>query len=142
MNEFKNPYAVPFQSFNGADKNLYRAPASIGKTDYEFIRGIRPSTGTVNTTQNLLWYKLVKALKSHGITSITNQSDFESFVANCIITDGRNNLQRSPAGGNGGEVNVGDVRKRTPRKGAKNQGVKDVAADASSGDDEKGITGK
>lgn len=135
MNQpFDNPYKVPFQSFNGPDKNLYRAPASIGKSDYEFIRGIRPATGTVNTTQNLLWSKLVTALKKHGITSITNQSEFESFVANCIITDGRDCVQRGAASGNGGKTSVGNVGTGTKRARSKNKVVENSKSNASRGD--------
>src|SRR6478736_1592256 len=142
MNQtFDNPYKVPFQSFNGEDKNLYRAPASIGKSDYEFIRGIRPATGTVNTTQNLLWSKLVIALKRHGINSITNQSEFESFVANCVITDGRNKIQRSSVGGNGGEASVGYVGEGAKRTRTKNPQPKNGKSDSASGDDSKGQIG-
>lgn len=138
MNQtFDNPYKVPYQSFNGPDKNLYRAPASIGKSDYEFIRGIRPATGTVNTTQNLLWSKLVTALKKHGITNLTNQSEFESFVANCIITDGRDKVQRSPVGGNGGETTVGNVGARAKRTRTKNPKSANGLSDAQGGDDKE-----
>jgi hypothetical protein len=142
MNQtFDNPYKVPYQSFNGEDKNLYRAPASIGKADYEFIRGIRPSTGTVNTTQNLLWSKLVTALKKHGITSITNQSEFESFVANCLVTDGRDGVQRSSVGRNGKQTVVGNVGAGTPRARRKNPKLANSKSDSPSGDDKGDDTG-
>lgn len=138
MNQtFDNPYKVPYQSFNGPDKNLYRAPASIGKSDYEFIRGIRPATGTVNTTQNLLWSKLVIALKKHGINSITNQSEFESFVANCIITDGRDSVQRGATGGNGKQTSVGNVGAGTKRARSKNKVIENGESNSSRGDDKE-----
>ena len=86
---FTNPYEVENQSFSGPDKNLCRAPASIGVDDYSFIRSIRPITGTVNTTQNILWFKLCVALKSAGIVDVSHQAEFEDFVANLQIKDNR-----------------------------------------------------
>lgn len=109
--QFKNPYEVDYQSFAGPDKNVSRAPASIGAVDYDFIRGIRPNSGTVNTTQCLLWFKLVQLLKKHGITDITKKSEFESLVANLILVDGR---PGSTASRDGGKATVGDDRRGTP----------------------------
>ncbi len=106
--QFKNPYEVDYQSFAGPDKNVSRAPASIGAVDYDFIRGIRPNSGTVNTTQCLLWYKLVQLLKKHGITDITKKSEFESIVANLILVDGR---PGSSVGRDGGKTTVGNDRR-------------------------------
>lgn len=106
--EFKNPYEVDYQSFAGPDKNVSRAPASIGAVDYDFIRGIRPNSGTVNTTQCLLWFKLVQLLKKHGITDITKKSEFESLVANLILVDGR---PGSTVSRDGGKAAVGNDRR-------------------------------
>ena len=86
---FHNPYEQTRQIFSGDAKNVCRAPATIGVEDYNFIRSIRPSTGTVNTTQNILWCKLCQALRSAGITDVIHQKDFEEFVTNMQITDGR-----------------------------------------------------
>lgn len=86
---FNSPYQVDHQNFSGDEKNVCRAPATIGMEDYNFIRAIRPATGTVNTTQTLLWKKLCDALKSAGITDISSQQDFEDFVMNVKLVDGR-----------------------------------------------------
>ena len=128
MKTFVNPYLKEVPAFNGPGKNLYRAPAPIDLTDYEFIRSLRPNTGTVIIVQNLLWSKLCATLRQHGITDFTKRSDFESFVANCTITDGRTtdtNTSAStynsggsfsgrgtPAGGDATENNGGNVRRR------------------------------
>ena len=89
MISFHSPYSVDHQSFSGDDKNVCRAPATIGVEDYNFIRSIRPISGTVNTTQTILWKRLCDALKLAGITDVSSQRDFEEFVVNLQITDGR-----------------------------------------------------
>ena len=89
MISFHSPYDVEHQNFSGDDKNVCRAPATIGKDDYNFIRCIRPVSGTVNTTQTILWKKLCDALKLAGITDVSNQREFEEFVVNFKILDGR-----------------------------------------------------
>lgn len=145
MNEpqFVNPYLKPFQSFDGPDKNLYRAPASIDKDDYEFIRGIRPTSGTVQIVQAILWSKTVKLLKENGITDITKKSEFESFIANIVLSDGRGDgIRRSTIGRDGGEVNVRNVGGGTPSKGAGNTNVPNQQPDVKSSVVVKGKTVK
>jgi hypothetical protein len=145
MNEpqFVNPYLKPYQSFEGPDKNLYRAPASIDKDDYEFIRGIRPTSGTVQIVQAILWSKTVKLLKEYGITDITKKSEFESFIANIVVSDGRgDSVRRSTAGRDGGEVNVRNVGRGTPSEGAGNKNVPDKQPDVKSSVVVKGKTVK
>lgn len=93
MITFHSPYQVENQTFSGDEKNVCRAPATIGMEDYNFIRAIRPSTGTVNTTQTILWKKLCDALKLVGITDISSQHEFEEFVVNMKIVDGRKKNQ-------------------------------------------------
>lgn len=115
MKQFTNPYLKEVPAFNGPGKNLYRAPASIDKDDYEFIRGLRPRTGTTIIVQNLLWQKLTQTLKSHGITNITHQQSFEDFVANCTITDGRLGGSGTPVGGNAAEDNKRNVGRGATR---------------------------
>lgn len=109
MKPFTNPYLKDIPAFNGPGKNLYRAPASIDINDYEFIKSLRPNTGTIITTQNILWFKLCQALKSYGITDFTHRTDFEQFVANCNITDGRG----TTVGGDAPQDDVGNVRRGT-----------------------------
>ena len=115
MKTFTNPYLKDAPAFNGPGKNLYRAPASIDLTDYEFIKSLRPNTGTVIIVQNLLWSKLCSTLRQHGITDFTKRSDFESFVANCTITDGRG----TAASGDATEDDGRNVRRRA--SGLRNQ---------------------
>ena len=115
MKTFTNPYIKEVPAFNGPGKNLYRAPASIDLTDYEFIKSLRPNTGTIIITQNLLWQKLCTTLRQYGITDFTKRSDFEQFVANCTITDGRG----TAAGGDATKNDGGNVRRGA--KGVRNQ---------------------
>lgn len=141
--QFINPYLKPYQSFEGPDKNLYRAPASIDKDDYEFIRGIRPTSGTVQIVQALLWSKTVKLLKEYGITDITKKSEFESFIANIVVSDGRpDSVRRSTPSGDGGEVDVRNVGGGTPDKGTGNKNVQNKQPDVTRGVVIKGKTVK
>lgn len=134
MNEkFINPYEKEYQSFGGADKNLCRAPASIDMEDYMFIRGIRPTNGTINVTQCILWSKLVKILKENGITDITKTNEFESLVANLVFVDGRSgtttsrDARKTTVGNDGGGVenaragdtNASVVKSNPPRGNGK-----------------------
>jgi hypothetical protein len=137
MNEAKfiNPYLKPYQSFDGPDKNLYRAPASIDKDDYEFIRGIRPTSGTVQIVQAILWSRTVKLLKENGITDISKKSEFESFIANIVVSDGRpDGVRRSTVGRDGGEVNVRNDGRGTEGKGAGNSNIQNKQSDPKGSD--------
>jgi len=80
MKDFINPYI-------SSEKNgdAMRLQSHIQRDDYLLVKLIRPSTGTVTTTVNTLWWKLIEALKSRGITDVTKQKEFEAFVANCVI---------------------------------------------------------
>jgi hypothetical protein len=81
--KYENPY-IPAKGEAFSLLQSHILPA-----DYDFIRCIRPTTGTVRITVNLMWKALVESLKSYGITDITSKSEFESFVANLKIVDGR-----------------------------------------------------
>ena len=98
MTPFNSPYTVDHQSFSGDEKNVCRAPATIGKDDYNFVRSIRPANGTVNTTQTIMWKKLCDALKLAGITDISSQRDFEEFIVNLRVVDGRKTAKAKVGG--------------------------------------------
>lgn len=93
MKTFTNPY-------EHVDKqdNFVLLQSHVDPGDYNFIRCIRPKTGTVRTVMNLLWQKLVNSLKENGITDFSRCSDFESFVANIVFIDGRPDPSRPPEG--------------------------------------------
>ena len=63
-------------------KTDVRVQTFVDTEDYEFLRLIRTNTGTITTTVNLLFKKLIDELKKRGITDITKRSEFEFFVAN------------------------------------------------------------
>lgn len=63
-----------------------RLQSVIKTEDYQFVQGLRLKTGTITTTVNILWAKLVKTLKEHGIVDIKNREEFEDFVTNCKLT--------------------------------------------------------
>jgi hypothetical protein len=79
-NEFKNPYL-------GEDVTAINF--DIGRNDYNFIKSIRPTGGTVTITASILWKALADELKRKGITSWENGGleRFEALVANCRVVD-------------------------------------------------------
>lgn len=95
---FTNPYREDTKSSN---TDLRMTSVFISREDYDFIRSLRPTTGTTRTVISLLWQKLTTALKEHGITDYTSKADFESFVANCRIIDGRYDAGATPSPGRG-----------------------------------------
>lgn len=79
LNPYKGCAAIPMGS--------RRLNCDIATEDFEFIRSIRSGLqGTTTVTANLLWSKLVKALKERGITSYVEFRQFEDFLKACVIT--------------------------------------------------------
>lgn len=102
MNKFKNP----FQGLSDSDPGVARINSNVPREDYEFIRRIRPDGGTIVTTVNTLWLKLINELKRRNITDFTRVHDFEDFILRCAIilpaTGGE--LPRRPAVGGGAKT--------------------------------------
>lgn len=78
---FTNPWAECWQDGTGV-----RLQTFIKQEEHEFLKLLRPNTGTLTTTVNILVAKLINELKSRGITDITHRDAFEHFVANSILT--------------------------------------------------------
>ena len=76
-----------------------RIQSNIDPVDYNFIRSIRPSNGTIITTVNILWSKLVTTLKQHGITQYSDVNKYEHFVLNCtlVLPDSVNGTAEKPS---------------------------------------------
>ena len=81
MKTFDSPYST--------DQVTARLQAFVSVEDYDFVRSIRPNSGTVNTTVALVFSKLVAALRRAGIDQNADKEAFESFVANCKIVSDR-----------------------------------------------------
>lgn len=78
-NEFINPYKdVP-------EENLVRLQSLVLDSDYTYPQSLRLRKGTVNTTINILFQKLVAECKRRGFVDITDREKFESFIVNCTI---------------------------------------------------------
>ena len=94
MNEkFKNPYA-------DCDENeVSRLNANISTEDFNFVRRIRVDKGTIQTTINILWSKLVNELKQRGITDFSREADYEDFLVNIRLVDERECTEIDEAGG-------------------------------------------
>lgn len=79
MNSFTNPYL-------GLDETeTHRLQTRISSPHRQFFWSIRSSNGTFVIMTNLLVSKLHDELTRRGITDLTHQAEFESFVANCKL---------------------------------------------------------
>ena len=76
---FVNPYL-------GARKsgNFHSIQTEVFKDKF-ILKRIRPDSGTVDITINLLYKKLYDELTRRGITDYTRVSDFEHFVVNSVL---------------------------------------------------------
>ena len=92
MTTFKNPYA--HLSTSETAQAVIRYP----KGDSQFLKLIRPQTGTITGVLGLLLQKLCHELRTREITDVSKCAEFEHFIANCVITDGRGLRQRTAGG--------------------------------------------
>ncbi len=79
LKPFVNPY------LNVPEEQLVRMQTSIDGADYRYPQALRLSKGTINTTVNILFKKLVTECRRRGMVDFTNCDEFETFVANCAI---------------------------------------------------------
>lgn len=111
LNPYKGCAAIPMGS--------RRLNCDIATEDFEFIRSIRSGLqGTTTVTANLLWSKLVKALKDRGITSYVEFKQFEDFLKACVITLPDDNGQTAFESGHaiGYAAGLADAKKRKTKK--------------------------
>ena len=145
MNSFTNPYG------HLTEEKTHRLQSRISNEVRTFFWSIRASKGTFVNITNLLIAKLHAELTRRGITDLTHQVDFESFVANCKLvlpteidleSYGKSasvksfapivpkpgtqlkSLHGSSTGGVDQETNAPDVRRRAKGNGGKVQSTK------------------
>ena len=113
MNEFVNPYKGCVEA-----NNYRRLNADVLKADYDFIRGLRLSNGTIQTTANIVWQKVCNALRERNITTVAQQGEFERFVANSVLvlpTDAIHRRAGTPPSGNTPKTDARDDRRGVKR---------------------------
>lgn len=116
-NKFLNPYVTELELAKFCRQpppTQFAINFYISKADYDLLKTTRVQTGTLSITGSTLLNKLCNELRKLNITDISRVDDFESFVANCNITDGRG-LPDSPTSGNGGRTDA-------PANGRANEG--------------------
>jgi hypothetical protein len=88
MQSFTNPYINGDPSINLSKDDTFsrRVTYSVHDDDKTFIKTVRPRQGTETTAMCILYHKLVLACKARGITNMTHEKEFESFVANLELT--------------------------------------------------------
>ena len=99
--QFHNPYKGCI--------NTARLIVDIDEADYNLIKTVRVSSGTITGTLGLLIQKLCYELRQRNITDYTKCDEFEDFVANCAIVGG---LQHSATDRPMPETSGADDRQR------------------------------
>ena len=102
QSKFANPYSGCVKG-----NNHHRLNIDVQKDRMAFLKGIRLTHGTIQTTINILIEKLYVALKTRGITTAAQADLFERFVAECELT-----LPRGASSGTMPKTNVRDDRGR------------------------------
>lgn len=90
---FQNPYE------NVPDEGVSRINSDVPTDEYKMVQRILTERGTIQTTVNLLWNKLINELKRRGITDYTHAEEFRNFVTN-------SNLVLETPSGRGGSPSV------------------------------------
>lgn len=86
-NSSKPPsFLDPYDGMQKDKKPLTRLQSRIAEEDYFFIKSLRPRSGTVTTTVNILFHRLVKTLKAHGLKGMEDLKRFEEFMTHCKIS--------------------------------------------------------
>ena len=111
-NQFINPYRACHKQ--PSERSPTRLNMDISVEDYDFIRCLRTSTGTMTTTVGILYKKLINELKRRNITDVTKRSEFEHFVVNCELTcpDYKPTEQRSTSRGTDQQAASPNVQRR------------------------------
>lgn len=79
-----NPYTKQTHSL-GEGLTTQAITIDIGTNDYNFVKLIRPTQGTISATVCTLWQKLVETCKARGITDITDADEFVKLVNTCVL---------------------------------------------------------
>lgn len=78
-------FSNPYEGCHKSNSEPTRFNVDVDQTEYEFIKLLRPTKGTVVISVNTLFHKLVLECKRRGITDITKKKDYEHFIAHCVI---------------------------------------------------------
>lgn len=95
-------FANPFPGCLKRSPSAMRINAVIPTEVFNRVKQCRLESGTVQTTINLLWLKLVDALDKKGITGYEDVREFEQFVLRSVLVDG----SEAPAGVAAGKPNA------------------------------------
>lgn len=124
---------MPIMTFTNPYKDARRLEADdprrlvsdIARADFDYVKCLRTTQGTITTTVNILFQKLVNELKRRGITDISDKRRFEDFVVRCrlILPEDVGDLTGSPVGGAAQQANGGDDVGGTTGSGATDESV-------------------
>ena len=78
-------FSNPYEGCHKSNEEPTRFNVDVDQREYEFIKLIRPTKGTMVITINTLFHKLVLECRRRGILDISRRKDFEHFIAHCTI---------------------------------------------------------
>ncbi len=130
-------FANPFQGLKG-DPTAATVNCLMPKEAFVRVKQCRLEGGTIQTTMNLLWIKLINLLEQKGIYGYESVREFEDAVQRSILIlpEDLDLVRGRPTEGTNAAANVGDVaggveHVRNAVEGQ--QVVTDVPGDASKG---------
>lgn len=134
----ETPTALPFVNpWKGYDEDqCSRLNSNVPTEIYNFIRFIRPDGGTMTTTINILFQKLVNELQQRNITANCDVAEFERFVAECVIIHpsdlvAGNERLGGPIAGSVRPANAPDDRGTAPSQGRRDKAAAKQSANLS-----------
>jgi hypothetical protein len=97
----------PYKGCREYDENAKKVTAVMPLDRWKYLKCIRVEDGTIQTTINLFFEKLINELARRGINSTAEQSKYEHFVANfeLVLPGERNSITGSLS-----ETSVGNDR--------------------------------
>lgn len=75
---FSDPY--------GEEKEKVRLQTWVSLKDHDIVMSIRPTKGTIQVINNMLWYRFCQQLRKAGITSLEHKLRLEQAVAGIEVT--------------------------------------------------------
>lgn len=80
----KTPFINPYELCKKDGTNV-QVVFQVHKSDWAYVRTIRPHLGTLTTVCSVLWKKFTEKLKTEEIESFTDVEQFESLVMDCVL---------------------------------------------------------
>jgi hypothetical protein len=121
--KFENPYPLP-GNYNKTTHG--RLTTDLPQAIYSRLKSFTFRKGQLQTTINLFVAKLIPTLEKHKIYDFSNADEYEDFIANMSIIDGRT--------GSTTQRTLSEDVARNDRGGTKGKGTRDTSAPSKQSD--------